>query len=277
MDVCRQTVVIAVLMAGLCLWAITTIYADFTPRKGFVTLQFDDSHDYHYDYIFPILETYGFKGTFAFVTETSDLGIENGQAWKIQEMYVAGHEIHDHTTRHDHMWATLVDTLDDGVVEWTEYTFANVAIWDSLCDRSLDILDSLGIEVTGWNQPGGTRPGVIPEHPEWRTASRVNDSLHAVIASKYEYAMANWIVHPENAHPNLRGHIYPQRCPFFCVPHITIDYLTLAEIKTGMADAVASGLWYPAVGHAYKMEEVAKVESLAAWLDETDIEIVRCC
>ncbi len=277
MNACKPAVSIAVLVAGVCLWAVSPLQAEFTPRKGVVTLQFDDSHSYHYDYIYPILEAHGFKGTFAIVTETSDLGIENSRAWAVQEMYLAGHEIQDHTTRHDHMWATLLDSLDDGVTEYIEYVFANVAIWDSLCERSLSILDSLGITVTGWNQPGGTKPGVIPEHPEWSTASRINDSLYAVIASKYDYAMGNWGVYPHNAHLNLRGHIYPQQFPFFNVPHVMIDFLPLEEIKTGMADAVASGLWYCAVDHAYTMPEVAKIETLAAWLDETDIEVVRCC
>jgi hypothetical protein len=266
-----------VLITAICMLAATCVSADYLPRRGFVTLQFDDSHSQHFDYIFPMLELYGFKGTFAFITETSDLGIENGMGWAVQQMYAAGHEIQDHTTRHDHMWATLVDTLDDGITEWIPYTFANIAIWDSLCDRSLFILDSLGITVTGWNQPGGTKPGKVPGHPEWRTASRVNDSLYAVIASKYEYAMGNWGVHSFNAHLNLRGHIYPQRFPFFNVPHVMIDYLSVEEIKTGIADAVASGLWYCAVDHAYTMEEVSRMDTVMSWLYDKEIEVVRCC
>jgi hypothetical protein len=84
------------------------------------------------------------------------------------------------------MWATHIDTLDDGITDWIPYTFANVATWDSLCERSLFIIDSLGIAVTGWNQPGGTTQGTVPGHPEWSTASGVNDSLYGVIAGKYE-------------------------------------------------------------------------------------------
>jgi hypothetical protein len=276
MNIPGLSTVFVVLITLVCLLATPPAYAEFVPRTGFVTLQWDDSHECHYSGIFPILEAHGFKGTFAVITETSALGIEAGEAWKIQEMYAAGHEIQDHTTRHDHMWATLVDTLDDGIPEWMEYTFANVAIWDSLCDRSLYILDSLGIALTGWNQPGGSVPGTVPEHPEWRTASRVNDSLYAVIGSKYEYAMGNWGVHPYNGHLNLRGHIYPQRFPFFNVPHVMIDYLTLAEIRTGIADAVASGLWYCAVDHANSAAEVARMDTLATWLDETGIEVITC-
>ena len=114
----------------------------YAPRTGFVTLQFDDGQDYHYTHMFPILEAYGLKGTFAIITEISAMGIEN-DPYKTQEIYAAGHEIQDHTTRHDYLWATHVDTLDDGVPEWLECTFADVTTWDSLCQRSLFILDSL--------------------------------------------------------------------------------------------------------------------------------------
>ena len=43
----------------------------FTPRTGFVTLQFDDSHDYHYTHVYPLLEQCGFKGSFGYVTASS--------------------------------------------------------------------------------------------------------------------------------------------------------------------------------------------------------------
>ena len=119
--------------------------SEYVSREGFITLEFSDSHDLDYTHIFPLLESYGLKGSFAYITETSDLGIL-GDAWKMQEMYLAGHEVQDHTTRHDHMWATYVDTVDDETIEWIPYTFADVATWDSLCERSLFILDSLGIE-----------------------------------------------------------------------------------------------------------------------------------
>jgi hypothetical protein len=143
--------------------------------------------------------------------------------------------------------------------------------------RSLFILDSLGIDITGWNQPGGTVPGGVPGHPEWATASGVSDSLYAVIEPKYAYVMGNYGVWPHNAHLNLRGHNYPQRFPFFNVPHVMIDDLTAEEVKTGMADAIASGLWYCAVDHAQTMEEVLKVDTIMTWVDEMDIEVLRCC
>jgi hypothetical protein len=89
--------------------------------------------------------------------------------------------------------------------------------------------------------------------------------------------MGNYGVWPHNAHLNLRGHNCPQRFPFFNVPHVMTDYLTLEEIRTGMADAVASGLWYCAMDHACTIAEVNKMALLMTWLDGVDIEVVRCC
>lgn len=245
------------------------------PRTGFVSLQLCDSHESHYSVLFPLLEAYGYKGSFSCITEISDLGIEH-EAYKMQEIYQAGHEIMDHTTRHDYMWATHVDTLDDGAEDWIPYTFADMATWDSLCNRSLFILDSLGIEVTGWSQPGGSVGlGMIPGHPDWLWRGAYNESLYALIGSKYIYAVgAN--VSCNTAHLNLRGHNCPDRFPFFNLPHITIDYRAASDVRTGVADAVAAGLWYPAVSHGNSPTQLARVESLVVWMHEHDIEVLRC-
>ncbi len=45
----------------------------------------------------------------------------------------------------------------------------------------------------------------------------------------------------------------------------------------GIADAVASGLWYLAVSHVSDLNEFAKIEFLVEWLDQTNIEVVTCC
>ena len=244
-----------------------------TPRTGFVTLQIDDSHDIHYWQVYPLLQQHGLKASFGYVTESSDLGIEHN-AGKIRVIALAGHEIQDHTTRHDYMWATHVDTLDDGIDEWIPWTFADSTVWDSLCERSLFILDSLGIDVVGWNHPGaGT--GCGPGHPTWRWLGAQNDTLNRVIGRRYPYALGSHVF-ANTAHLNLRGHNHPDRWPFFNVPHVTIDYRSLEEIKTGIADAVASGLWYLAAGHAQDMAQVAKLDSLMDWLVEKDIEVLRC-
>lgn len=246
----------------------------FVPRTGFVTLQFDDSNDYCYGYIYPLLQLYGFKGTFGYITESSDLGIEHAP-WKMLTIYQAGHEVQDHTTRHNYLWATHVDSIDDGIDQWVPYTFANLATWDSLCQRSLFILDSLGIRVEGWNQPGGAGKLTIPGHPQWKWLGSVNDSLYALIGSKYRYALCGG-VYLNTAHLNLRGHNYPDRFPFFNVPHVTIDDRPLSEIKAEIADAVASGLWYVAASHPTTPSRLVEIQKLVKWLHDTNIEVVTC-
>ena len=247
----------------------------FVPRTGFVTLQFDDTHEYDYSRIFPKLEECGLKGSFGYITEVSALGIEH-DATKIVEMYEAGHEIQDHTTRHDYMWSTHVDTLNDGVTEWLSLPIASPAQWDSLCQRSYDILDSLGIHTHGWNQPGGGNPvGTIPGHPSWAAKRDTCYVLYDIVSRYYSYAIAAG-VWANTAHLNLRGHNCPDRFPFFSVPYTTLDDRDLSVSKRDIADAVASGLWYVALFHPAELAHVEKAESLIDWIEEKDIEVLTC-
>jgi hypothetical protein len=269
-----STILVAMISISVAL-VPTVCLSDYVPREGFVTLQFSDSHDLDYTGIFPLLEAHGLKASFCYITEVSDLGIEN-DAWMMQEIYLAGHEVQDHTTRHDYMWATFVDTLDDGVRDLIPYTFADVATWDSLCERSLFILDSLGMDVVGWGHPGYGDVTTIPGHPSWTWQGGPNDSLYELIATKYQYALLGSGASPYTAHLNLRGHNCPERYPFFDIPFITVDRFGAEEIKTGMADAAASGLWYVAQMHVWKEIRVAKAESLMEWLDSAGIDVLRC-
>ncbi len=75
--------------------------SNYVPRTGFVTLQFDDGHLIHHTHVAPLLEAHGFHGSFAIITESSDLGREN-DLWRVGDLYQSGHEIQDHTTRHDY-------------------------------------------------------------------------------------------------------------------------------------------------------------------------------
>lgn len=247
----------------------------FVPRTGFVTLQYDASNDYDYGRIFPRLEQSGLKGSFACVTEVSDLGIWH-DPWKIQEIYRAGHEVQDHTTRHNYMWATQVDTLDDGITEWIPSPLASVQQWDSLCHKSTDILRLLGIRVTGWNQPGGgCSPGEIPGHPQWSSKNDTSYVLYDLIAGHYSYMLGLGVA-LNTAHVNPHSENCPDHFPVFNVPHVAIDSMDFEDVKTGIADAVASGLWYVAISHCYSLENVCRAESLIDWLAGTDIEVLTC-
>ena len=66
-------------------------------RKSAFTFTFDDGFSCHYDYVRPILNSFGFKGTFFVITGsvTDDLpGIWRYGTWKqFQQMSLEGHEI----------------------------------------------------------------------------------------------------------------------------------------------------------------------------------------
>ena len=261
-------VVVALAIGTASCWA-------FAPRTGFVTLQFDDSHQYDYSHIFPYLEQYGLKGTFGYIVENSDLGTWH-DSQKMVEIHNAGHEIQDHTTLHDYMWATQVDTLNDGVTEWLSLPIATPQQWDSLCHRSRQIMNSLGITANGWNQPGGGFTfGQIPGHPGWASHNDTCYVLYDLISTHYTYMVGSGV--PANtAHLNLRGHNCPDRFPLFNVPHTTIDDRDLPTVKTEIADAVASGLWYTALFHSSTLDHVAKAGSLIQWLAEKGVEVLTC-
>ncbi|MCP5099108.1 MAG: polysaccharide deacetylase family protein, partial [Chloroflexi bacterium] len=70
------------------------------PEKP-VILTFDDGYRDNYEYAFPILEEFGFKGTFFVVTEFIDFGREEYMTWDmISEMAAAGHRFEPHSRTH---------------------------------------------------------------------------------------------------------------------------------------------------------------------------------
>ncbi len=73
-------------------------------RKSAFSFTFDDGFSCHYDYVRPVLNSFGFKGTFFVITGsvTDDLpGIWRYGTWKqFQTMSSEGHEIASHTVTH---------------------------------------------------------------------------------------------------------------------------------------------------------------------------------
>jgi peptidoglycan/xylan/chitin deacetylase (PgdA/CDA1 family) len=104
---------------GLIILSLSTSFATPTPpsgygqvsvkkwaddRKSAFTFTFDDGFSCDYDYIMPVLDSFGFKGTFFIITSvvTDDLpGIWRYGTWKeFQAMSLDGHEIASHTVTH---------------------------------------------------------------------------------------------------------------------------------------------------------------------------------
>ena len=72
-----------------------------TPPDNAVILTFDDGYVDNYQFAYPILEEFGYKGTFFIVTEFVDRGFPQYMSWEmIEEMAAAGHRFESHTKTH---------------------------------------------------------------------------------------------------------------------------------------------------------------------------------
>lgn len=81
------------------------------PEKP-VILTFDDGYRDNYENAFPILEQYGFKGTFFIPTEFIDVGYAPYMTWEmIAEMARAGHRFEPHSRTHIDMRGQDRETL----------------------------------------------------------------------------------------------------------------------------------------------------------------------
>ncbi len=66
-----------------------------------VVLTFDDGYRDHYENVFPILQRYGFRGTFFIITSRADNNDPNYLSWaQIEEMAAAGMSMESHTKNH---------------------------------------------------------------------------------------------------------------------------------------------------------------------------------
>lgn len=105
----KQIVFIIITIANFCIAQNYgslrfTNYAD--DRKSAFSLTFDDGLKTQFDYAKPILDQYGFKGTFYVLPpylaeDNQDLIWRYGRWSEFQQMAVEGHEIGSHTMNHD--------------------------------------------------------------------------------------------------------------------------------------------------------------------------------
>jgi len=91
--------------------AATTSQMDL-PEKP-VLLTFDDGYLDNYENAFPILQEFGFTGTFFIITELADQGAEGYANWEqLEEMAAAGMRIESHTKSHP----DLTTLSRDGII-----------------------------------------------------------------------------------------------------------------------------------------------------------------
>lgn len=135
------------------------------PEKP-VLLSFDDGYLDNYDAAFPILQEYGFKGTFFIVTDFVDSGREGYMTWPmIEEMSRAGHRIESHSRTHP----DLRDKSRDGL------------IWEILGSQQT-IAAHIGYTPRYFCYPGGDYNAdtiqMLRELDFWGATTTANDTWH---------------------------------------------------------------------------------------------------
>ncbi|MBI3946078.1 MAG: polysaccharide deacetylase family protein [Armatimonadetes bacterium] len=244
-------------------------------RLGFIGISFDDGNWSHYVNAFPIMEKYRVKGVFAvcaggFAREPGGRGCITGA--QCQELYRAGHEIMDHTWRHESgIWS------DAGTVEqWTQQTEASLAVFKAL-----------GVTVRGWNLPGGasnvrdTTTGQMI-----RKDSVYTRDLQSFLRRHYDYSRGytdSFGNAPFNLCWNFRGDPH-----YFSGVYSSWESVARMEngrttrenaeaavrsLKTSRADALQRGVYVGFCFHEVTDEKHSRwaLEELCRWIAENDL------
>lgn len=145
------------------------------PPEKVVVLTFDDGYLDNYENAYPILEEFGFEGTFFIPTEFIDFGYGGYMTWEmIEEMAADGHRFESHTKNHpdlsllkrnDHVWQILgsQETLAAHLgykPRFLSYPSGRYS------DLTLEMVDSLSIWAAVTTQ-GGTWRGFHDRY-EWK-------------------------------------------------------------------------------------------------------------
>jgi peptidoglycan/xylan/chitin deacetylase (PgdA/CDA1 family) len=135
------------------------------PEKP-VLLTFDDGYLDNYTAAFPLLQEYGYKGTFFIVTDFVDLGREGYMTWPmIEELSRAGHRIEPHSRTHP----DLRDKDRDGL------------IWELLGSQQT-IAAHIGYTPRYFCYPGGDYNEetiqLLRELEYWGAVTTANDTWH---------------------------------------------------------------------------------------------------
>jgi len=136
------------------------------PEKP-VLLTFDDGYLDNYTNAFPLLQEYGFKGTFFVITEFIDSGREGYMTWPmIEEMARAGHRIESHSRTHP----DLTEKDRDGL------------IWEILGSQQT-IAAHIGYTPRYFCYPGGDYNeqtiALLRELDFWGAVTTANDTWHS--------------------------------------------------------------------------------------------------
>lgn len=135
------------------------------PEKP-ILLTFDDGYIDNYEEAFPILQEFGYKGTFFVVTEFIDAGREGYMTWEmIEEMAQAGQRIESHSRTHPDLSTKSRDGL----------------IWEILGSQET-LTAHIGYKPRYFCYPGGTYNDetiqILKELDFWGAVTTENGSWH---------------------------------------------------------------------------------------------------
>lgn len=135
------------------------------PEKP-ILVTFDDGYLDNYEEAFPILQEYGFKGTFFVVTEFIDAGREGYMTWEmVEEMAQAGQRIESHSRTHPDLTTKSRDGL----------------IWELLGSQET-LTAHIGYKPRYFCYPGGTYNEetiqILKELDFWGAVTTENGSWH---------------------------------------------------------------------------------------------------
>jgi peptidoglycan/xylan/chitin deacetylase (PgdA/CDA1 family) len=135
------------------------------PEKPII-ITFDDGYLDNYENAFPVLQEFGFKGTFFVVTEFIDSGREGYMTWEmIEEMSRAGHRIESHSRTHPDLTTKSRDGL----------------IWEILGSQET-LTAHIGYKPRYFCYPGGTYNDetirILKELDFWGAVTTENGTWH---------------------------------------------------------------------------------------------------
>ena len=150
-----------------------------------VILTFDDGYVDHYEYVFPILESFGFKGTFFIITGFVDDGNPSYMSWPmIHELAAAGHRMESHTRTHPDLSEATYEQAVEEILGSQQILEAHTGVrprylcypggrYDEETIAILEALDYWGAVTTG----GGTWHGFDNRYEWLRVRIRYTTTL----------------------------------------------------------------------------------------------------
>jgi len=214
----RTVVALAMAIVTLLFLHPLTVPARASTSEAIISLTFDDSDEDQFTNAFPILQQYGYTGTF--FTITGYIGVNSGYMTlpQLQALYAAGNEIAAHTVLHENL-------LNVNTGEATR----------EICD-SRDTLLNWGFPVTGFAYPYGA----------------FNSTTESIVQQcGFDYARSDFSLQsPAGCTGCPLSDTTPPPDPYnIAAPQSVQDTWTLAQVESLVTQAESTGGWEPIIFH----------------------------